>query len=75
MVVLAKDVDGLSLDRRRVHGLPFQVLTLRLGEGCLLGLDGDRLDGLGAIDGLLGTGDIGQPRARIQSSVFFLLFF
>lgn len=74
VAVLAKDVDGLGLDRRRVHGLPLQVLTLDLGEGRLLGLDGDRLDGLGAIDGLLGAGDIGQPRARVfQSSVFMLL--
>lgn len=61
VAVVAHEVEARCLDRRRIHGFPRKVLALQLGEGRLLGLEGDRLDGGRAIDGLLGAGDIRQP--------------
>ncbi|SRR6266480_2033668 len=49
-------VEGLGLDTGRVHGLPFQVLLAQLSVWRFVGLLRHGLDGVGAIDGLLGTG-------------------
>jgi hypothetical protein len=63
VTVVAKDVKGVCLNRSRVHSLPLQVISRDLGVGSLLGLCSDRLDGRGAVDRLLGAGDIGQSIA------------
>lgn len=63
VAVVAKDVKGVCLNRRRVHSLPLQVISRGLGVGSLLSLCSDRLDGRGAVDGLLSAGDIGQSIA------------
>jgi hypothetical protein len=63
VTVVAKYVKALRLDRGRVHGLPLQVISRELGIGSLFSLCSDRLDGRGAVDGLLSAGDIGQSIA------------
>ena len=54
-------VEGLGLDTGRVHGLPFQVLLTQLSVWRVVGLLRHGLDGVGAIDGLLGTGYMSKP--------------
>lgn len=61
MAAVGSEVERLRLDAGRVHGNPLQVIFLELGVGRLGGLLGDWLDGFGAIDGLLGAGDVGEP--------------
>lgn len=63
VTVVGSDVETLSLDRGRVHGLPLQAISSDFGVGSLFGLDGNRLDGRGTVDGLLSAGDIGQSIA------------
>lgn len=58
--VIRHEVEALGLDASRLHSSPFQVVPDELRVRRLLGLFGNRLDGRGAIDGLLGAGDIGQ---------------
>lgn len=48
-------------------GLPFEVFLLQLRIGGCLGLLGDRLNGLGAIDGLLRARNIRQTGAVLLS--------
>jgi hypothetical protein len=50
----------LSLNRRVLESFPLEVFLLKLRIGGGLGLLGDRLDGLGAIDGLLRARNIRQ---------------
>ena len=57
-------VKALRLNASRLHGMPFQVVPGDLGVRGSLGLLSDRLDGLGAVDRLLGTGDIGQTAGK-----------
>lgn len=59
-------VEGLSLDTGRVHGPPFQVHLGQLGVRRVVRLLGHRLDGLGAVDGLLRPGDIRQPSDMVS---------
>lgn len=54
------EVEGLRLDVGVVEGLPLQVLLGQLGVGRVARILANRLDGFGAVDGLLGTGDRGQ---------------
>lgn len=61
LAVFRHEIEGLRLDAGRFHRLPFHVITGEFRIGCRLGLFGDRLDGRGAIDGLLGAGNIGEP--------------
>lgn len=65
LATVRHEVEALRLDASRLHGGPFQVISGGYGIGSGLGLLGDRLDGLGAIDRLLGTGNIGQPRNKL----------
>jgi hypothetical protein len=63
VTVVATNVEALCLNRGRVHGLPLQAIARDLGVRSLFGLGGNRLDGRGAVDGLLSAGDIGQSIA------------
>lgn len=65
LAAVRHEVEALRLDASRLHGLPFQVILGGLGIGSRLGLLGDRLDSLGAVDRLLGAGDIGQPTSKL----------
>ena len=56
-----KEVKGLRLDVCVIQGLPFQVLLGQLGERRVACILPNRLDSLRTIDGLLGTGNCGQP--------------
>lgn len=51
--VVSHDVEGLGFDVGVLVGLPAQMILAQDGEGSLLSLFRDRLDGIGAIDGLL----------------------
>lgn len=54
------EVECLRLDVGVVECLPLQIFLGQFGEGRVACILADRLDGFGAIDGLLGTGDRGQ---------------
>jgi hypothetical protein len=53
IATVGHDIKGLSLNIGILISAPPQVVLGQLGIGGLLGLLGDRLNGLGAIDGLL----------------------
>lgn len=55
------EVEGLCLDIGVVESLPFQVVLGQLGEGRVTCILANRLDGFRAVDGLLGSGNRGQP--------------
>jgi hypothetical protein len=59
-------VEGLGLDTGRVHSRPFQVLLPQLGVRRLVGLLRHGLDGIGAIDGLLGAGYMSKPADNVS---------
>jgi hypothetical protein len=59
-------VEGLGLDTGRVHSRPFQVLLPQLGVRRLVGLLRYGLDGIGAIDGLLGAGYMSKPADNVS---------
>lgn len=59
-----EEVEGLCLDVGVVESLPFQVLLGQLGKRRVACILSDRLDGFRAVNGLLGTGNGGQP-ARV----------
>jgi hypothetical protein len=61
VAAVGDEVPGLSLDTGRVDCVPLHVISGQLGVGLCLCLLADGLDGRGAIDGLLGAGDVGQP--------------
>ena len=61
MTAVRHKVEDLRLHAGLVYDVPFQVLSGQLRVRRLLGLLSDRLDGGGPVDGLLGTGHIGQP--------------
>ena len=62
VALLRHEIEAEALDRGRVHSVPFHVIASELGVWGLNGLLSDRADGGWAIDGLLGAGDIGQPK-------------
>lgn len=64
LAAVRHEVKALRLDASGLHGLPFQVILGGFGIGSRLGLLGDRPDSLGAVDRLLGAGDIGQPTSE-----------
>lgn len=45
IAVLRDQIETLGLDARRVHCMPFHILSLQLGMWGLLGLFGDGSDG------------------------------
>ncbi len=53
------EVESLGLDVGVIESLPFQVLFGQFGEGRVACILSDRMDGLGAIYGFLGTGNGG----------------
>ena len=55
------EVEGLRLDVGVVESLPLEVLLGQLGVRRVACILANRLDGFRAVDGLLGTGDRGQP--------------
>ena len=61
MTAIRHEVEDLRLHACLVYDVPFQVLSGQLRVRRLLGLLSDRLDGGRPVDGLLGTGHIGQP--------------
>lgn len=63
LTLVGHEVEALRLNTRRVQRHPFQIVSGELGKGGFLGLFGDRSNGRGPVDGLLGTGDVGQPGA------------
>lgn len=64
LALIRHEVEALRLDARRVQRDPFEVVPGELGKGHFFGLVGDRSNGRGPVDGLLGAGDVGQPGAR-----------
>lgn len=66
MPALGGKVKGLCLDTGRVHRVPFQVLLFELCVWRVLGLDGDRLDGIRAVLWLGSAGDIGESICRVE---------
>lgn len=62
------EVEGLGLNVGVVECLPLQILLGQLGEGRVACVLSNRLDGLRAVDGLLGTGDGGQPARLLISN-------
>lgn len=57
IAIVTHSVKGLRLDRGVLRSLPFHILLLQLCVRSGLGLLGNGLDGLRAVDGLLGTGN------------------
>jgi hypothetical protein len=55
------EIEGLRLDAGLLDELPLQVLLLEDRVGGVAGVFAHGVDGLRAILGFLGTGDIGQP--------------
>lgn len=55
------EVEGLCLDTCLLDELPLQVFLLELRVGGVASVFTHGVDGLGAVLGFLGTGDIGQP--------------
>ena len=55
------EVEGLRLDAGLLDEPPFQMVLGELRVGGVAGVFAHGVDGLGAILGFLGTGDIGQP--------------
>lgn len=55
--LVGHDIEGLSLDAGILVCPPFQIVLGQFGVGGGLGLFGDGLDGVGAIDGFLRAGD------------------
>lgn len=69
VAALRYEIESLRLDIRIVESLPFEVLLGQLGEGRVACILTDRLDGFRAVDGLLGTGNRGQP-VRLSTHIF-----
>lgn len=68
--VVGHDVEGLRLDIGVLVGAPFEVVLGQFPIRGLLGLLRDRLDGIGAIDGLTGACDVGNAKlADISKSI------
>jgi hypothetical protein len=61
VVIVCVQVEGLRLDARRVWREKLEVSLGHLGEGRIALILAHGLNGLNAVLGLLGTGDIGQP--------------
>lgn len=61
MAAVSRYVEGLRLYTGRVDDRPFEVILGELGIWDLFGLSLDRLDRLGAINGFLSAGNVGQP--------------
>jgi len=61
MTAICGDVEGLRLDTGVGKSSPFQVVPRQLGVRHGLGLLSDGVNGRGAIDGFLGSGDVGEP--------------
>ncbi len=59
-----EEIEAFRLDASGLQRLPLEVIAGSLSVWLRLGLLGDRLDRGGAIDGLLGAGDVGQPGGR-----------
>lgn len=69
--ILGEEVKDLVLDACLIWRQPLVVGSGQLGirRAGLLCLLGDRFDGGRAVDGLLGAGDIGQPREQLFISI------
>ena len=61
VIVFGVQVEGLRLDARRVRREPLEVGLCHLGEERIALILAHGLDGVGAVLGLLGAGDVGQP--------------
>lgn len=66
MASFSEDVKGLSLDVGVVEHGPFEVLLGQLGVCRVTCSFANRLDSLGAIDGLLSADGCSQPEARVS---------
>lgn len=64
VAAVGHEVPGLCFDAGRVNRDPLHVALLQLCVGRRLCLFANGLDSRRAIDGLLGAGDVGQPRIR-----------
>ena len=61
MAAVGVQVEGLGLDIGHIERLPLEVFLGQNGEGGVAGILSNGLDGFGAVLGLLGSGDVGQP--------------
>jgi hypothetical protein len=68
LAVVGVHVEGLGLHVGRVHDLPAEVVPGELGEGHILGLLRDGLDGFGAVLAL-GNADAGEGGMLVREDV------